>query len=97
MCGVGFPEGVWECMIGCMDKQVLAAMSRANGGVLTRAELAKAGVGSEAIASRVESGEWQRLFRGVSLWCLSSCDGWSWLVVGPVAEHGVEDIDASSG
>lgn len=34
---------------------------------------------------------------GVSLWCLSSCDGWSWLVVGPVAEHGVEDIDASSG
>lgn len=35
--------------------------------------------------------------RGVSLWCLSSCDGWSWLVVGPVAEHGVEDIDASSG
>ena len=33
---------------------------------------------------------------GVSLWCLSSCDGWSWLVVGPVAEHGVEDVDASS-
>ena len=34
---------------------------------------------------------------GVSLWFLSS-GGWcSWLVVGAVAEHGVKDVDASSG
>ncbi len=34
---------------------------------------------------------------GVSLWFLSSCCWGSWLVVGAVAEHGVEDVDASSG
>ncbi len=50
-----------------MDRRAFAAWTREHRGVVTRAELAAAGVSSGTIASRVASGEWQRPFRRVFL------------------------------
>ncbi|MFT3887672.1 MAG: type IV toxin-antitoxin system AbiEi family antitoxin domain-containing protein [Arachnia sp.] len=50
-----------------MDRRALAALMREGRGVATRAELDAAGISAGAIADRVNSGEWQRPFRGVYL------------------------------